>query len=292
MFEGLIREVASRFGLGDKADILLRSVVGHIFKEQPGGLGGFIDLFKKAGQGDVVSSWLGGGPPREMSADRLESVLGGDTLGRLASAAGLSKSSIMAPLAYLLPKLIGLLTRDGVPTGVPAAVSSYLTPPVRKAVPESSSNWLWWLLLPVLALLLWRWCAPRGVVAPSPTPLPVATPTAPTTTRPAVVASLPARVYFETDEKSLGPQAESVVAGVAAYLRDSPGVAVDITGYADKTGSLEANLEVAKERAKAVRDGLRAARVGEERMTLKPPVSITGTGTDAEARRVEITARP
>ena len=40
-------------------------------------------------------------------------------------------------------------------------------------------------------------------------------------------------------------------------LRDAK---IDLTGYTDKTGDVEKNLELAKERAKAVREALKAAR--------------------------------
>ena len=81
----------------------------------------------------------------------------------------------------------------------------------------------------------------------------------------------------------------NVIDAVAGELKGSPGIKVDISGYADPTGNVEQNLELAKQRAIAVRDALKSAGVAEDRLTLaKPRSAITGTGTDAEARRVEI----
>ena len=63
-----------------------------------------------------------------------------------------------------------------------------------------------------------------------------------------------------------------------------------MTGYADGKGSAARNRTIAQERAQAVRDALVAAGVARERIMLKRPDSVTGSGSDAEARRVEIVA--
>ena len=64
---------------------------------------------------------------------------------------------------------------------------------------------------------------------------------------------------------------------------------IDITGHTDRSGSRDANVELAKRRALAVRDALVAAGVSAERLRLKPPQDVVGSGSDADARRVEIT---
>jgi K(+)-stimulated pyrophosphate-energized sodium pump len=63
---------------------------------------------------------------------------------------------------------------------------------------------------------------------------------------------------------------------------------IDISGYTDATGDPARNEELAKERAKAVREALKAAGVPEERINMKKPEVITGSGTEAQARRVEV----
>ena len=72
------------------------------------------------------------------------------------------------------------------------------------------------------------------------------------------------------------------------YLAAKPDAKVDITGYTDKSGSLDKNLELAKERAKAVRDALKEAGVAADRINMKKPEAVTGDGDNKEARRVEI----
>jgi outer membrane protein OmpA-like peptidoglycan-associated protein len=66
------------------------------------------------------------------------------------------------------------------------------------------------------------------------------------------------------------------------------GTEIVVTGYADRTGNLAGNLDVAKKRAIAVRDELVKLGVDARRIRLAPPSEITGSGTDDEARRVDI----
>jgi uncharacterized protein YidB (DUF937 family) len=168
VFDALIREAGARYGLGEKAAPLLRGLLGYIFQETPGGLAGFVGLFQKAGLGDVASSWIGGVSPKEISPERVESVLGASTLERLAAAVGLGRSVVLPAAAYLLPRVVNVLTRDGIPSGIPAAVAGYLASPGHPVRPEPARlrpmRWLAWLLLPILALLAWRWCAQAPAV--------------------------------------------------------------------------------------------------------------------------------
>jgi outer membrane protein OmpA-like peptidoglycan-associated protein len=48
------------------------------------------------------------------------------------------------------------------------------------------------------------------------------------------------------------------------------------------------NEELAKLRAFAVRDALKTLGVAEDKVELKKPEAMTGTGSNAEARRVEV----
>jgi outer membrane protein OmpA-like peptidoglycan-associated protein len=70
------------------------------------------------------------------------------------------------------------------------------------------------------------------------------------------------------------------------------GMKINITGYTDPTGDPAKNAELAKERAKAVRNALLAAGVADASITLQPPANITGGGAGMEARRVEIAQVP
>jgi photosynthetic reaction center cytochrome c subunit len=97
------------------------------------------------------------------------------------------------------------------------------------------------------------------------------------------------RILFETGKSELGVQAQGVIKAAADLLGSNPGVKIALSGYADKTGSPDANLELAKQRAIAVRDALKAAGVAESRIALKKPEFVIG-GAESDARRVEIVA--
>jgi K(+)-stimulated pyrophosphate-energized sodium pump len=118
-----------------------------------------------------------------------------------------------------------------------------------------------------------------------------ATPAAPAAVAPVTTPAVgrPVRLHFETGSTALSTENQQIVAAVAQKMKDLPDLKVEISGFADKTGNVEQNLELAQRRATAVRDALKAAGVAEDRMSLKKPEQvILGAGQDAEGRRVEI----
>ena len=202
--------------------------------------------------------------------------------------------------------------------GRPAERPTY-APPVAEEERSGLSKLLPWLVgLGALlgGLAVFRGCdkdagAPdtKAVVAPavkapapqaaapavSPAPVPVAAPAAPAVNSvpaPAAAATavLPAKIYFAVGAPNPEGPSTATLAQAAIAVKNQ-GLAVDITGYTDSTGDVAKNQELAKQRALAVRDRLIAAGVPEGKINMKPPFSITttGTGSDAEARRVEIT---
>jgi cytochrome c oxidase subunit 2 len=104
----------------------------------------------------------------------------------------------------------------------------------------------------------------------------------------AAQAELPASVYFETGKSTLPADAKAAVDAAAAYAKAHPDAKFTLSGYTDATGSADLNAKLAKSRAEAVRDALKAAGIAEDHIILKKPETVTG-GTDAkEARRVQI----
>lgn len=100
-------------------------------------------------------------------------------------------------------------------------------------------------------------------------------------------AALPAKVLFEVGQDGLTDTARQVIADAAKLLTAQPGAKVSLSGFADKTGNADKNLDLAKQRALAVRDALKAAGVSEDRIEMKKPEFTVG-GVEADARRVEI----
>jgi K(+)-stimulated pyrophosphate-energized sodium pump len=95
------------------------------------------------------------------------------------------------------------------------------------------------------------------------------------------------KFYFATGKAELAAGAPQALADILKGV--SEGKKAVISGYADATGNPEQNAELAKQRAFAVRDALKTLGVAEDKIELKKPETITGTGNAAEARRVEVT---
>ncbi len=96
------------------------------------------------------------------------------------------------------------------------------------------------------------------------------------------------RFYFASGKAELAAGANDALNQLLAAAKD--GQKLVISGYHDSTGSAELNAELAKQRAIAVADALKALGVPESRLELKKPeVAEITSGSNAEARRVEVT---
>jgi uncharacterized protein YidB (DUF937 family) len=97
-----------------QASSLVKSVLDLLQDDrQGGGIDGLSHSFEQKGFGDVISSWIGTGANRSISADQLTNVLGRGRIDELARQAGLSASQAPGILAAVLPALIDKLTPDG-----------------------------------------------------------------------------------------------------------------------------------------------------------------------------------
>jgi outer membrane protein OmpA-like peptidoglycan-associated protein len=94
------------------------------------------------------------------------------------------------------------------------------------------------------------------------------------------------KFYFASGKADLA--AGALVALGDAIAAAKAGKRLVLSGFHDATGDPAFNAELAKKRALAVRDALVGAGVAETSLELKKPEQTTGTGNDAEARRVEV----
>jgi K(+)-stimulated pyrophosphate-energized sodium pump len=97
------------------------------------------------------------------------------------------------------------------------------------------------------------------------------------------------KFYFATAKAEVAAGAGTALADVAKGVAD--GKMAVVSGYTDASGDPARNEELAKQRAFAVRDALKAAGVAEDKIELKKPEALTGSGDAAEARRVEVTLK-
>jgi membrane fusion protein (multidrug efflux system) len=94
-------------------------------------------------------------------------------------------------------------------------------------------------------------------------------------------------VHFAAGKSTLDAEALRLLKGFAPAMRGGSN-AIDVTGFADRSGNHAANVDLARRRALAVRGALLAEGIAEARVRLKPPQDVTGSGSDGQARRVEL----
>ena len=237
-FDDLIDDLASRFGLGVNARILVKEVLTMI-STSPGGFSGFLDKLKSAGLTSEVASWLGRPDAAPIAAGQVERALGPTALSGIAGRLGLGPTVVSTALGYALPKIVGLLTPGGVvKAGAPAEVEELLSQPRPVAAAEqvapkridvlpasaesqpSVARWLWPALtaLVVIGLLSYFWStfnrmpsAPPVAKAPEPAPAAVAQapapPPAPTPAAPAPAAQRAPAPAASTNAQATAPPA-------------------------------------------------------------------------------------
>ena len=197
MFDLIIREAASRFGLGDKAGPLVQMLLAYLTNKGSGGLPGFISKLTSSGLGNVAQSWLGGGAGAlPVSSAQIESLMGGQggLISNITSKLGIGGSTATSALGFLLPMVIGKLTPGGtVPTSLSSDVMGFISggtsaatvatskvvstagtaasgatqAAADTAVAEGGSlmKWLPWLAAGIAALFVLSYCNKGGDIA-------------------------------------------------------------------------------------------------------------------------------
>ncbi|MDM0022629.1 OmpA family protein [Variovorax saccharolyticus] len=92
--------------------------------------------------------------------------------------------------------------------------------------------------------------------------------------------------YFATASADLAPGAAEALAAVIKGVEG--GRKAVVSGFHDTTGDPAINEALAKKRAETVRDVLTGLGVPADKVDLQKPAVTTGSGNNAEARRVEV----
>jgi outer membrane protein OmpA-like peptidoglycan-associated protein/uncharacterized protein YidB (DUF937 family) len=319
----VMEEAQSRFGIsGPKASSLLSGLLSFI-TQQNGGVSGFIERFKSAGLGDVVSSWFSGAT-RNLSTEQVESVLGSSTLSNLASKAGISTTMAGSAIGLMLPKLMQSIAPGGaIPTKLPSELMSYISGPTaavaggaRQAMyaAERAGSGIGRFLWPLLALLavillgLWIWSGSTS------------TPIAFNAEEQVRMATEKASAALATLKPGYSaqdlvgvlnydiinfPSGSAVIpvdgtdflnkAAVAIHAAPSETV-IEVGGYTDNTGDSASNLQLSQQRADAVRDYLVKQGVDPSALVAKgygdtKPIASNDTEEGKfRNRRIEFTA--
>jgi K(+)-stimulated pyrophosphate-energized sodium pump len=148
------------------------------------------------------------------------------------------------------------------------------------------------LIVPVIALV-WADKTPKAAAAPAAVEATVAA------TAAAAMQALPAgdvtkasmKFTFDVGSAALDPTASALVSHFVAAAAARSDAKVVISGFHDASGDPAKNAELAKQRAFAVRDALKAAGIADDRLVLEKPQELVGGADPAQARRVDVALR-
>lgn len=103
-----------------------------------------------------------------------------------------------------------------------------------------------------------------------------------------LVGDLVGTLYFDTAQAGLPAGAAAELDKAMQALAAAPTRKLVLSGFHDSTGDAAVNAELAKQRALSARAALLAAGIDGSRIALRKPEVSTGSGTEQEARRVEL----
>ena len=100
-------------------------------------------------------------------------------------------------------------------------------------------------------------------------------------------------VFFQDLSAALDNNAQNVISNAASWVKAHPGNVAHVNGFADPTGSREANILLSELRAQVVVDQLRTDGIDPSQIEQKGHGSVQYALTSQESRRVEISiSRP
>lgn len=318
MFDLIIREAASRFGLGDKAGPLVQMLLTYITNKDTGGIAGFMSKLTSGGLGNIAQSWLGGGAGAQaVSSSQIESLLGGQggLLSSITSKLGIGGATASSALGFLLPMVIGKLTPGGTaPTSLSSEVMGFSTGGTTLSAATAAGGglmkWLPWLAAGIAALFLLSYCnkgSDAAKQAADGAKNAAATKASADATAKVAAEVVPAgsglvafthdgapalKVYFDSGKTAVAAGFADTAKAVVDHLKANATSKAVVTGFNDPTGNAAQNAELSKNRAKGVAAALKTAGIADDRVMLEKPADTSGsTLSNSEARRVEVTIR-
>lgn len=94
-------------------EAMAKAVMAMVGQQGPAGLESLAQGFQQGGLGDIMSSWIGGGPNLPATPAHIQQGLGGNMLNELAAKVGVSPQMAGTLLAVVLPLVINRLTPQG-----------------------------------------------------------------------------------------------------------------------------------------------------------------------------------
>ncbi len=151
-----------------------------------------------------------------------------------------------------------------------------------------------WVTLSIVALLLFGLLGGLALRAVSKARAPATVATAPAAAEGEALLDAPlageliSKLHFDIGQAALPASAEGALTSAVEALGANPGKTLVLSGFHDPSGDPAKNAELAKARAKAVREALVARGVDAARIALRKPEQVSADGPAEEARRVEI----
>ncbi len=90
-----------------------RGATGGSETGQGGGFEDLFERFRRNGKGDLMESWVGGGPNQAASPQDLNQAIGPDVVDDLSRKTGLGRDDLLSQLAQALPQVVDKLTPHG-----------------------------------------------------------------------------------------------------------------------------------------------------------------------------------
>ena len=100
-----------------------------------------------------------------------------------------------------------------------------------------------------------------------------------------------ARFYFKFDDAESPYDRDQTLPPVVDYLRSHGNSVAIVSGFHDSKGNYAYNQDLARRRAESVRRLMQTQGVAADRITTKVHGDATGSGSQKDARRVEVTIR-
>ncbi|HEY6433274.1 MAG TPA: OmpA family protein [Acetobacteraceae bacterium] len=95
-------------------------------------------------------------------------------------------------------------------------------------------------------------------------------------------------VFFQEWSAALDEPANGVIGHAAAWAKTHPGMTIQVTGFADPTGSRKANVLISELRAQVVVDQLATDGIDPSRISQVGEGSVQPALSTQESRRVQV----
>jgi uncharacterized protein YidB (DUF937 family) len=112
LFDSVVGSVLGQMGGGGAVE---DAITKALTQGQVGGLdlNSIADKMRQNGFGEVIDSWIGHGPNKEIAPDEVHQALGPDTIAQIAQQFGLDPAMITQLLSQFLPGIVDKLTPHG-----------------------------------------------------------------------------------------------------------------------------------------------------------------------------------